>query len=280
MRHEQNHYLGRKNTRIHFQSWMPKQAARASVVIAHGLGEHSGRYAHVARRLVAGGCAVYALDHRGHGQSEGPRALIETFDHAVDDIDQLVDRAHRQRPGRPLFLLGHSMGGALSLSHALRHADKLAGLMLSGPAVALDGAPPLLKPISKWLSAVAPRLGLFSIDPRRVTRDRYAMADYSADPLNCHGKVPVATLAALVRFVEWLPTVLPMLKLPLLLMHGAQDQLAGVAGSRRVFEQVSSKDKTLKVYEGLQHEVFNELPADRERVLDDMATWLHPRLAA
>ena len=280
MQHHQGSFVGQKNTRIYFQSWQPAKPPRASVIIVHGLGEHGGRYAHVARRLVKTGCVTYALDHRGHGQSEGPRVLIRNFQHLMDDIDQMVERVRREHPGMPLFLLGHSMGGALSLGHALRHGEKLSGLMLSGPAVALDGAPPLLKPISKCLSAVAPRLGLFSIDFKLITRDRHAVADFVADPLNYHGKMPVATLAEIVRFVEWLPTVLSMLKLPLLLMHGENDQLAGVSGSRRVYEQVSSKDKTLKVYDGLFHEIFNELPVDRARVLNDMVSWVDERLAA
>ena len=280
MQHTQDSYRGQGNTRIHFQCWLPRTAPRAVVVIAHGLGEHGGRYAHVARRLVNARCAAYALDHRGHGRSDGPRALIDNFAHAIDDIDQLVERVRRRHAGLPLYLLGHSLGGALSLGHALRHGHKLAGLLLSGPAVALDGAPPLLKPMSKWLSALTPRLGLFRIDPTLVTRDRYMVADYRSDPLNCHGKVPVATLGQIVRFVDALSDQLPQLELPLLVMHGQEDRLAGVEGSRRVIERAASKDKTLKVYPGLFHEIFNELPADRSRVLDDAVAWIDQRLAA
>ena len=263
------------------QSWIPKDP-RAVVVIAHGLGEHSGRYAHVAEFLCAHGCAVYALDHRGHGRSGGPRAFVDRFANAVADIDQLVDLARREQRTlalkRPLFLLGHSMGGALSLSYALKFQGKLDGLILSGPAVALDGAPPYLGPLAKFLSAVAPKLGLFAVRPDLVSRDPAAVADYGADPLNCHGKVPARTLGEIIKLVEWLPAALSILTLPLLLLHGGEDKLAGVSGSEMVFARIGSTDKTLNVFPGLYHEIFNEFPDDRAKVLADLGAWFDARL--
>ena len=277
MNHQESSFSGRNNHRIYCQYWLPERV-RAVVVVVHGLGEHSGRYVHVAKVLVDTGCAVYALDHHGHGQSEGPRALIDSFSNAVVDIDQLVERARKEQPGKPLYLLGHSMGGALSLAYALEHGAKLTGLMLSGAAVALDGLPPLMKPVCKFLSSIAPGLGMFAVDPSLVSRDKGAVAVYAADPLNCHTKVPVRTLAEIIRFVDWLPAELPKLTLPMLVMHGKEDKLAGVAGSQMVVDKVSSKDKTLKIYQGLYHEIFNELPADRARVLADVTGWIGPRL--
>lgn len=269
-------FEGKKKLRIYRQSWVPA-APRATVVLVHGLGEHSGRYEHVARHLVSSGCAVYALDHRGHGKSEGPRAYVDRFANAVDDIDELVSHAVREQRGKgkqPLFLLGHSMGGALSLSYTLKHGDKLSGLILSGPAVALDGAPPMMKPIAKILSGLAPGLGMFAVDPKLVSRDPDMVAAYAADPLNAHGKVPARTLGEIVKFVEWVPAGLPLIKLPLLIQHGSQDKLAGVSGSEMVMSRVTSKDKTLKVYEGLYHEIYNEIPADRAVVLKDLSDWI------
>ena len=282
MNHSQGSFEGKNRTRIYWQQWAPK-SPKAAVVIAHGLGEHGGRYQHVAAALVDQGYAVYAMDHRGHGRSAGPRALVDKFSNAVDDIDAVVDIvAEEQKPRtkkKPVFLLGHSMGGALSLSYALKFGARLSGLLLSGPAVALDGAPPLMRPISKLLSRVAPRLGTFPIDPKLVSRDPEMIAAYERDPLNAHGKVPVRTLAEIVKFVEWLPAVLPMIQLPLLVMHGSEDKLAGVSGSRMVVDRVTSSDKTLKVYDGLYHEIFNEIPADRERVIEDMTGWIRSRVS-
>lgn len=118
MKHQESSYKGRRNLRIYIQSWLPERV-RASVVIVHGLGEHGGRYAHVAKALVDAGCAVYALDLRGHGRSEGSRAMIDRFSHAVEDINQLVEKVRKRYSGKPQFLLGHSMGGALSLRYAM-----------------------------------------------------------------------------------------------------------------------------------------------------------------
>jgi acylglycerol lipase len=278
MKHFEGRFKGQSKLDIYYQGWLPAKRPRAAVVLAHGLGEHGGRYAHVAEALVADGYVVYAIDHRGHGKSSGGgSAYVDRWKHAVADMDTLVDLVRREQPQKPLFLVGHSMGGALSLSYSILHQKKLSGLVLSGPAVALDGLPPLLAPVAKFLSAVAPKLGLFAVDPSLVSRDPEMVAAYASDPLNAHGKVPVRTLGEIIRLVEFLPMVLSELKLPLLLLHGSDDKLAGVAGSRMVASRVSSQDKTLVVYDGLYHEIFNELPADRARVFTDMLNWLDAR---
>lgn len=278
MKHLEGRLSGKNKVEIYWQKWSPAGAAKASVVIVHGLGEHGGRYAHVANVLTVAGCAVYAMDHRGHGRSGGKRAFVDRFAHVVADIDQVVDMAIKELPKKPVFLLGHSMGGALSLSYALKHGDKLKALILSGPAVALDGAPPMMKPIAKALSVIAPGLGMFSVAPELVSRDASVVADYMKDPLVMHAKVPARTLGEIVNFVEMLPAALPRLELPLLALHGRDDKLAGVAGSERVVKHASSKDKTLKVYDGLYHEIFNELPADRAIVLKDLTDWIGARV--
>lgn len=276
MKHSEGRFKGKKDVEIFWQSWLPATPTSV-VVLVHGLGEHSGRYAHVAQALGDEGCAVYAMDHRGHGKSGGPRAFVDRFANAVDDIDTVVELARKATPRKPVFLLGHSMGGALALSYAIKHQTKLKALILSGPAVALDGAPPAIKPISKILSMIAPKLGMFAVAPELVSRDPAVVADYASDPLNAHSKVPARTLAEIVKFVELLPALLPALELPLLVMHGRDDKLAGVAGSQMVVDRVASKDKTFKIYEGLYHEIFNELPADRAIVLKDLTDWINAR---
>lgn len=278
MKHLEGRLSGNNKVEIYWQKWSPAGAVNASVVVVHGLGEHGGRYAHVAQALTEVGCAVYAMDHRGHGKSGGQRAFVDRFANVVADIDQVVDMARREQPRTPVFLLGHSMGGALSLSYTLKHGDKLRGLILSGPAVALDGAPPLMKPIAKALSVIAPGLGMFSVAPELVSRDTSVVTDYTNDPLVMHAKVPARTLGEIVNFVEILPAGLPLITLPLLVMHGRDDKLAGVAGSEMVVRAASSKDKTLQVYDGLYHEIFNELPANRAIVLKDLKDWICARV--
>jgi alpha-beta hydrolase superfamily lysophospholipase len=281
VKHAEGSIEGKNHTRIYWQKWVPEDP-RAVVVLAHGLGEHSGRYQHVAAALVDIGCAVYAMDHRGHGKSDGPRVLIDKFANVVDDINAVVDVAVSEQRLQvkkiPLFLLGHSMGGALALSYSLKYGQRLSALVLSGPAVALVGAPPLIGPISKLLSFVAPKLGMFAVDPKLVSRDPEEVAAYARDPLNAHGKVPARTLGELVKFIEWLPAALSMIQLPMLVMHGSEDKLAGVSGSKMVVDRAGSKDKTLKIYDGLYHEIFNELAEDRKRVFADMTGWIKSRI--
>jgi alpha-beta hydrolase superfamily lysophospholipase len=276
-------FRGRNDLSIHWRAWLPAGRSAtlgSTVVIVHGLGEHGGRYARLAEFLVGRGSAVYAIDHRGHGRSEGPRAFVDRFDNAVADLDLLVDRARKEQLGVPLFLLGHSMGGALALEYAFAHQQKLDGLILSGPAVALDGASGFTLLLSKVLSSVAPSLGLFAVDPSAVSQDETEVAAYAADPLNFHGKVPARTMGEIVRFVERVPPRLSQLTLPLLIVHGKADKLAGVSGSEMVCRSVGSADKTLTVYDGLYHEVFNERPEGREKVMADVAGWIKARSAS
>lgn len=278
MKRQEGHISGVKGLNIFWQSWVP-ESPKGLVVLVHGLGEHSGRYQQVAQALNDIGCAVYAMDHRGHGKSDGRRALVDRMSHAVADIDQVMDLAKAAHPGLKTFLLGHSMGGALSLSYAIRKPSKLDALVLSGPAVALEAAPPLIGPISKFLGIFLPALGMFAIDPSLVSRDKSVVDDYTNDPLNAHSKVPARTLSEIVKFVELLPVLLSAINLPLLIMHGEQDKLAGVAGSKMVADRVSSKDKELIIYKGLYHEIFNELPDDRALVFKDLTNWIQKRLA-
>ncbi|HUE28113.1 MAG TPA: alpha/beta fold hydrolase, partial [Solirubrobacteraceae bacterium] len=187
-------FSGARRLRIHWQAWLPEGDPRAIVVLAHGASEHAGRYEHVAARLVGEGYGVYAIDHRGHGRSEGPRALIDRIDNAVADLDSLVCLAAGEHPGASVFLLGHSMGGAIAVSYALAHQDRLTGLILSAPLAALEAAPAPMRLVARVLSALSPGLPLFPIDPNLVSRDPAVVQAYIEDPLNYHGKLPVRTV--------------------------------------------------------------------------------------
>jgi acylglycerol lipase len=257
---------------IFWQCWLPQGRPRVVLVLAHGLSEHSTRYAHVAARLVSEGIAVYGLDHRGHGRSEGSRALIDRMDHAVADLDQLVSIARERQAGLPLFLLGHSMGGCVALSYSLVHQDRLDGLLLSGPVAALEAAPALARGIASLLSRVSPRLGVLQLDASLVSRDPDVVRDYEEDPLNYHGKVPARTVTELAGAVDSFEQEVPRLTLPILLMHGTEDGLAPIAGSEMVERVAGSDDKRLIRYEGLYHEILNE--PEQDRVMDDMVAWI------
>lgn len=280
MQHRDATFTGAGRQTIHYQSWLPAKV-RAVVVIAHGLGEHGGRYADLAARLVAQGYAVYAIDHRGHGRSDGgPSAYVDRLANAVADFDALVERAAREQRGRPVYALGHSMGALIGLSHAIKQRGKLAGLVLSAPAVVPGSASALKAAAVRLLSRFAPRRGVAKLAPEALTRDAAAQADYLADPLVCHAKLPARTIAEILRFDELLPALLPMVDLPLLVLHGTADAVALPAGADLVMRYAGSADKTLKRYEGLRHKLLSELPADRERVIADLIGWLELRLVA
>jgi acylglycerol lipase len=270
---------GAGGRQIFWQSWAPDGAsARAVVVIVHGAGEHSGRYQHVAERLTTEGYAVYALDHRGHGRSEGPRALIDRVDRAVSDIDGLVTMARGAYPELPAFMLAHSMGGTFGVQYALAHQQRLAGLILSGPLAALDGAPAPLRIVGRLLSVIAPQMGLIAVDSGLVSRDPQVVEAYRADPLVHHGKLPARTLAELVSAIDAFPERVGRITLPTLILYGTADALAPPRGSEMLGDRIGSADLTVTPYEGLYHEILNE--PERETVMVDLCVWLDAHVGA
>jgi acylglycerol lipase len=273
---DQGRFDGVGDVGIFWQAWLPESAPDAVVVLAHGASEHSARYDWVGGQLAAHGYALYALDHRGHGRSEGQRAFIDRMDNVVADLDALVDIASAAHPDVPLFLLGHSMGGCVSLAYSFHHQDRLDGLALSAPLAALAAASPITRAVGRLLSEVAPRLGILGIDSSAVSRDPDVVRDYDEDPLNFHGRLPARTCEELAATIRRLPEEVERLTLPILTMHGSADTLTPPEGSEMVYERAGSEDKQIIRYDGLYHELLNE--PERERVLGDITRWLEPRV--
>jgi acylglycerol lipase len=277
MRHATATLAGAGGRRIFWQSWSP-ETARGGVVIVHGFGEHSDRYEHVAQRLVTQGYASYALDHRGHGRSDGPRAVIDRLASAVSDIDRLLVVAGDAHPGLPVFILGHSMGGLLAVQYALEHQDRLTGLLLSGALAALDAAPAPARLIARMLSVVAPRAGLIALDATLVSRDPQVVAAYRADPMVHHGKLPARTVAELMAAGQRFPERVSQITVPTLIMYGSEDRLCPPSGSVMLAERIGAADITIIPSEGLYHEILNE--PEQATVLDDVCAWLDAHVGA
>ena len=271
-------FAGVGGRRIFWHSWTPAEAARGAIVLVHGVGEHSGRYEHVVARLLDEGYAVHASDHRGHGRSDGPRAFIEDMDDVVADVDTLVNRAVASHPGVPLFMLGHSMGGLISLRYALAHQERLSGLILSAALAAIESVAKPLELVGRALSVLAPHTPLIAIDPSLVSRDPAVVAAYVSDPLVHHGKLPARTAAQLADAVERFPTTVGAITVPTLILYGTADGLCPPAGSDMLAQRIGSADATVKAYDGLFHEILNE--PERDTVLDDIVAWLAARVVA
>jgi len=261
------------------QSWLPDQPANAALLLVHGFGEHSSRYAHVAAHFVDNNYAVYALDHDGHGNSPGTPGFVERFSRYTDGVASLLKLIRAQQPGVPVFLVGHSMGGLISASFLLEHQQEFAGCVLSGPALASDVGPPgWLLAVNRVLAKVLPKLGMLQLDATAVSRDPEVVAAYLADPLIFKGKITSRLINEMFRTMQQVTDGAPGIRLPMLIMHGEADALVSPSGSRQLYELLGSTDKTLKIYPDLYHEIFNE--PEQQQVLDDMLAWLEAHRTA
>jgi acylglycerol lipase len=273
MQHLESTVAGIGGRELYTQAWLPDGVPRAVIVVSHGLGEHSGRYATLAGELVARNYAVHALDHRGHGRSSGPRANIERFAYVVSDFSSFVGRCARQYLDTPVYVLGHSMGGAVAFASALRLQHALRGLVLSAPALATAPAVPQWQQwLLRALSVVAPNTGVLALPPSAVSRDPSVVMRYESDPLVHHGAVPARTVVELLAAMQEFPAAAPELRLQTLILHGTADQLVPLAATRPVYQAIGASHRALKVYDGLYHEVFNE--PERARVTADLLAWL------
>lgn len=249
---------------------------RGRVAIVHGYAEHSGRYEPLVERLLAAGLAVSQFDLRGHGRSEGPRGFVSDFEHYVRDLDRFIALELELDASRPLFVLGHSMGGLIAARWAISRAAPISGLLLSGAALKIDERiHPWLQRLSEPIGRLAPRLPTVRIDASALSRDPEAVRAFREDPLAFHGRLPARTGAEMVRASKQIGDQFVKLTLPVLFMHGTADRLADPEGSRLACQRAASADKTLKLYPGLYHEIFNE--PERAQVFDDLVEWLLAR---
>jgi alpha-beta hydrolase superfamily lysophospholipase len=278
--HSEETVTTRDGLQLYAQTWRPDGEASGAVVIVHGFGEHSGRYEHVAGRLVAAGFAVHAYDQRGHGRSEGERAYVTTFRDYLMDLDQFLGSVRAAEAGKPVFLLGHSMGGGVVALYVATRQPEVAGIVLSGAATQPQAGlvNRLLDPTIRLVAKVAPKTPLQALAAADVSRDPEVVTAYEEDELVYHGPLRFGMIAAFGRATRRIRDDAMLIADPILIMHGTEDALVGVDASRTLYEAVSSRDKTLKEYPGLYHEILNE--PEQDQVLDDLVAWLYARLPA
>lgn len=262
---------------LQYYHWPCDGQPRAIVVLVHGLAEHAGRYQHVAEALNGRGIAVLAVDHVGHGRSPGQRGHLDRFDEYLDGVSELVDRAARDYPNLPVFLLGHSMGGLIASAWILDHEDRLAGGILSGAALRPPQPPGWFQRLMlRIMARLFPRSGQIALEAGEVSRDPQVVAAYDNDELVYRGKITAGLVNELFKAMDRVEQNAGQITLPLLILHGGADVMTDPGGSRWLNDTCRSSDCTLKIYDGLFHEILNE--PEREQVLGDIIEWIEARL--
>lgn len=258
------------------RGWAPEKKPRAVLVLTHGLGEHCGRYAHVGAALAGKGYALLGFDLRGHGKSGGPRGHAPAFESFMDDIDGMFAQSAARYPGVPRVLYGHSLGGILALNYVLRRKPALAGAVVTAPglrtALELQAAKVFL---AKALGTLLPKAGLPSgLETRLLSRDAQVVERYVSDPL-VHDRISFGMAKSSIEAIAWAFEHASEFAVPLLLMHGTDDGIAYARGSREFADNVPG-DCTLKLWEGLYHEIHNE--PEKEEVLAFLLDWLEKQI--
>jgi alpha-beta hydrolase superfamily lysophospholipase len=264
-----------------FYRHCPATDERARVVIAHGLGEHSGRYGNVIERLHPMNISIWAPDHRGHGNSGGRRGHVLSFEQYIADLRLLVELAAKDLPqNRKLFLLGHSMGGLIALNFALRHPELISAVIASSPGLGVAVEVSAIKSVlGKVMSSIWPGLSLSNeLDATKISHDENVVHTYLDDPL-VHDRVTARWFTEFLGAMQWVNQHAGQMKIPTLLQIAGDDRLVDPRSGPRFFENLTIDDKTLHVYEGLYHEIYNEPPDQRQKVLDDLEKWLEDRLS-
>ena len=273
MNHIEGSFRGMRNTNIYYQAWIPEEEVKAVLLIVHGSSEHSGRYMNVVNHFVPLDYAVYGFDHIGHGRSEGIREFVERFSDYTDTLAVYYEMVKSWQSGKPIFLLGHSMGGLIASYYLLDHQDSFRGGVISAPAVKVsDSISRVTIILGRILSVLAPKMGLLRLDDNYISRDPKVVEAYVNDPLVFHGKTTARMGVELLKAMVRVMAEADRISLPFIVVQGSEDKIVDPGGGQMLYDKASSEDKTIKIYDGLFHEVFNE--PERARVLKDVEVWL------
>lgn len=258
-------------------AWQPTRLPiRGVVVVTHGIRDYALRYKRFAEQLAAQGFAVLAQDLRGHAHSGGDRQRFDSMKQMVADTDLVVSKAQKQYPGVPLFVYGHSLGGLITTEYALDHGDKLSGVVLSGAALQRPlSVSSFSVALARLVASIGPGLKVVEVDDHEFSRDKDVMMALANDPLIRHDKMPAASAVASIDGMEDVQQRMGQLKMPLLIMYGTSDKVNPIEGSQTLLSGAGSRDKTLKTYAGMYHDMMNE--PEHDQVAADVISWLTAR---
>lgn len=276
MKTEEGRFIGTGGVEIFWRSWLP-DTIRGVVLVAHGLGEHSNRYAHLAARLCERDLAAYALDHRGHGLSGGKKGHVIRFNDYLADLDAFRRQVEERYSDLPRFLLGHSMGGLIAASYAEAQGAGLSGLVLSSAALRVDVDAPAIKlALGRLFSKILPGITMSNeLDPNMISHDREVVKAYIDDPL-VHDRVSARWFTEFTAAIEAVQLRAHEISIPVLVMQSGDDALVAPRGAQEFFDRLTVEDKALKYWEGFYHEMFNEV--DREKAISLALDWIEGRL--
>jgi alpha-beta hydrolase superfamily lysophospholipase len=278
MKHFETSYTSHDDIKLYLQAWMPEKTD-ASILIVHGLGEHSSRYAHLAKKLVESNIAVFTFDGRGHGKSSLPKptAYISDYEDYLKDIDALFGKVKDYVPNVPTFIFGHSMGGGLVAAYALKYKPKTDGVILSAAALKpSENVSKLLIAASSFVSKIAPKLKVLKLDSNMISHDPVEVKKYNDDPLVYSEAIPARTGYELLRMIKEIESKSNEFEYPVLTLHGTGDELTNPKGTEEFFRNIASKDKTFHRYPDLYHELINEI--EKEAIMEDILKWIEARV--
>lgn len=262
------------NTEFYGQYWQA-ESTKAVVVLVHGMGEHSNRYNHVAKKLTENNFSVVAFDHFGHGKTAGKRGHNPSFEAVLDSVSKTIEKARELFPEKPIFLYGHSMGGNAVINYVLKKRNDLRGVIATSPFLKLAFEPPKIKlAVGKLLQKIAPSITMGNeLDATHISREKAEVDKYINDPL-IHSKISPNFSLTFIDTGKWAIDNAGKLKTEMFLLHGTDDKIIDYKGTQEFAN--NAKNATLKLYEGGYHELHNDLC--KEEMLQDIVNWLNSQL--
>ncbi|XP_064633080.1 monoglyceride lipase-like isoform X1 [Lineus longissimus] len=277
---EVEHIVNSREQYLFSKEWKPDGNPSALLFICHGVAEHCLRYDDIAKRYNDLGILVFAHDHIGHGQSEGDRVHLTDFMHYVEDVIQHVTEKQKLYPDIPVFIYGHSMGGAITIRAMMEKPTLFRGAVLSGPAVipSPETATTTRVFIARILGRIYPQCPIGKLDDSFICRDKEVIKSYQNDPLVYHGYMKAKWGLCTLSCLQYIQAHLNTIEWPFLILHGDEDKLCSLEGSQVLYDRAASTDKTIKVYKGAYHQLHHEPEGVGEQSVDEMVNWVKERM--